>query len=277
LTQTADPKTQHVPSLDLPDDAPVVAAPDLRGVPGGRPPGATRRIELAGLSNLRDVGGYPAAGGEVRWRTLYRSDALHRLDADGVAVVAGLGLRTIVDLRTHAETEIAPTGQDQLAARSTHISILGGGDSLESLPLELDAIYRYIIDQRGDEIAAAIGVLCADGALPGLVHCSAGKDRTGIVVALILAVLGVPDELIAADYALSSVCLDPGRTPVIGRIAEDTRLGDKLTAGLLASPPALISSVLGRVRAAGGSVDGYLISHGLSPADLSSLRAALSV
>jgi protein-tyrosine phosphatase len=268
LTQTADPNTQHVPGQDERDGTSVVAAPD------GHP---ARRIELAGLSNLRDAGGYPAAGGVVRWRTLYRSDALHRLDADGLAALAGLGLRTIVDLRTHAETEFAPTPLDGLAVRFAHISVLGGGDSLQSLPAELDAIYRYMIDERGDELAAAIGVLCADGALPGLVHCSAGKDRTGIVVALILAALGVPDELIAADYGLSAVWLEPGRAPVIGRLAADTGLGDRLTASLLASPPDLITSVLGRVRAAGGSVDGYLTDHGLSRADLSNLRAALIV
>src|SRR5271166_2653874 len=68
-----------------------------------------RRLELEGVFNFRDVGGYPAAGGRTtRWRTLLRSDALHRLDPAGSAVLAGLGLRTVLDLRTQAEAEIAP-------------------------------------------------------------------------------------------------------------------------------------------------------------------------
>ena len=76
-----------------------------------------RRIELPGLMNLRDVGGYPAGGGFLRWRALLRSDGLHRLDAGDAAVLAGVGLRTIVDLRTPAETQIAPSMLDGLTAR----------------------------------------------------------------------------------------------------------------------------------------------------------------
>jgi protein-tyrosine phosphatase len=233
-----------------------------------------RRLELDGVFNLRDVGGYPAAGGRaVRWRTLLRSDALHRLEPAGSAVLGGLGLRTLLDLRTLAEAEIAPSALDGLSAREAHISLLSG--DLSALPLELEAIYRYVIDECGDTIAEAVQVLAAADAFPALVHCSAGKDRTGIVVALILAVLGVPDEVIAADYGLSAVYLDSERTPAIGQLQASTGLGDSLTRPLLSSPPALMLEVLARVRAAGGSVDGYLLDHGVDPADLDQLRAAL--
>jgi protein-tyrosine phosphatase len=237
-----------------------------------------RRLELDGLFNLRDAGGYPTAGGrKVRWRTLLRSDALHRLDAAGSAVLAGFGLRTILDLRTTMEAEIAPSALDGLpaSARLTHISLLTG--DLQALPLELDAIYGHMIDQCGDTIAAAIRVLSTADAYPALVHCSAGKDRTGIVVALILAVLGVPDELIAADYGLSASYLDAERTPAIGQLQASTGLGDALTKPLLSSPPTLMLDVLARARTAGGSVDTYLLGHGLTAADLGRLRAALLV
>ena len=106
-----------------------------------------RRLELEGLFNLRDVGGYPAAGGRsVRWRTLLRSDALHQLDAAGSAVLAGLGLRTVLDLRTTMEAEIAPSALCGLSesSRLVHVSLLTG--DLQALPLELAAIYRYMID-----------------------------------------------------------------------------------------------------------------------------------
>jgi protein-tyrosine phosphatase len=231
-------------------------------------------MPLTGLYNLREVGGYPAAdGGTVRWGTLFRSDALHRLDESGTAAIAALGLRTIVDLRTQMEVDVAPSALAGVTAATTHISLLTG--DLQALPLELDAVYRYIIDACGKTVGEAIKLLCAPDAFPALVHCSAGKDRTGIVIALILAVLGVPDEVIAADYGLSGGYLDQENTAVIGQVKASTGLGESLTNELLASPPALIVRVLANVRASWGSVDEYLLDHGLTAADLASLRAAL--
>jgi protein-tyrosine phosphatase len=232
-----------------------------------------RRIELAGTLNFRDVGGYPVVGGgSVRWRTLFRSDALHPLDSAGVAAVTGLGLRTVLDLRTQLEVDHAPS---PVCGRVTHIPVLTG--ELQGVPLVLDALYRYFIDECGGQIAAAIAELCGDDALPALVHCSAGKDRTGVVIALTLAVLGVPDELIGADYALSARYLDPDQTPAIGQLSASTGLGEELTRALLSSPPELILEVLDRVRAVTGSVDGYLGAHGLTGSGLARLRAALIV
>jgi protein-tyrosine phosphatase len=234
-----------------------------------------RRIDLPGLFNLRDVGGYPtASGAAVPWRTLLRSDALHQLDADGIAALAALRVRTIVDLRTHAEVEFAPSPLDELPVRHTHVSILGG--DLEALPLELEAIYAFVIDECGEAIADAIRPLCRPEAFPALVHCSAGKDRTGIVIAMMLSVLGVPDEVIAADYALSGGYLDPEHTAAIGQLQAGTGLGEELTSELLGSPPQLILASLARARAAHGSIESYLTAHGLTAADLAALRAALA-
>jgi protein-tyrosine phosphatase len=233
-----------------------------------------RRIPLDGLYNLREVGGYPTAdGGTVRWRTLFRSDALHRLDEPGTAAIAALGLRTIVDLRTQMEVDGAPSALDGVTARTAHISLLIG--DLQALPLELDGVYRYIIDACGKTVGEAIKLLCAPDAFPALVHCSAGKDRTGIVIALVLALLGVPDELIGADYSLSSVYLEPDSTAVIGRLKANG-LGGIVAAELLSSPAGLILNVLAWARAAGGgSVYGYLTAHGVGAPDLAALRGAL--
>jgi protein-tyrosine phosphatase len=242
-----------------------------------------RRIELPGVLNLRDAGGYPVeGGGTVRWRTLFRSDALHRLDAAGAAALSGLGIKTVVDLRTQAEADIAPS---PVSGRVIHLPLLANFQVLPAptVPeppgsrLDLRAIYRYFVDECGDNIASAITELAGDGAFPALVHCSAGKDRTGIVIALILAVLGVPDEVIVADYALSGIYLDPELTPAIGQLQASTGLGDQLTSALLASPPELILAVLDRVRALAGSAEGYLRAHGLTDAAFASLRAALIV
>lgn len=236
-----------------------------------------RRLPVPGTHNLRDVGGYPAhGGGVIGWRKLLRSDALHRVDPTGTGVLTALGLRTVLDLRTSYEADIAPSPLDDLArggALTMHVSLIG--DDLDAIPAELAAIYDYIVDDRGGTIGAAIRCLARPGALPGLVHCSAGKDRTGIVVAFALAVAGVPDHVVAADYALSSLYLDPRHTATIGQVRISTGLGDQLTTELLASPPDLIMRVLARARQQAGSIGAYLACHGVTGAELSALRSAL--
>jgi protein-tyrosine phosphatase len=234
-----------------------------------------RHLRVDGTYNLRDVGGYPThAGDSVAWRTLFRSDSLHRLDSRSVAGLAGLDLRTIVDLRADIEVEQRPSAIAGLPARIVRAPIVRDPTVLPPLT-DLGAEYRYMIDECGGSIGTAIRELCAPGALPALVHCAAGQDRTGIVIALVLAVLEVPDELIGADYSLSSVYLDPDSAAVIGRLkAADP--GDKITAELLSSPAELILNVLAWARAAGGgSVYRYLTAHGVGAPDLAALRAAL--
>lgn len=209
----------------------------------------------------------------MRWRTLLRSDGLHRLTDGGRAVLRETGLRTVIDLRTDAEAEIAPSALDAVGARTLRISVAGG--DLRDLPAGLDDVYQYIVDERGPAIGQAIGWLCAPDALPALIHCSAGKDRTGIVVALILASAAVPDDVIAADYALSGSYLDPQATAAIGQLRASSGLQDRLTAALMASPPELILRVLAHVRRRWGSIDDYLLRCGPARGDLDALRAAL--
>jgi protein-tyrosine phosphatase len=236
-----------------------------------------RRVQIPGTLNFRDTGGYPAAGGGVtRYRLLLRSDALHRLDGTAPRVLGPLGLRTVLDLRTGYEADLAPSPLDDLAglgALTMHVSLIG--EDLGELPAELGDIYEYVVDWRGAEIGSAIRTLARPGALPGLVHCTAGKDRTGIVVAFILAAVGVPDHIVAADYALSSLYLDPQHTPTIGHVQQSTGLRDRLTAALLASPPRLMLRVLDRARRREGSIEGYLSRYGVTAADLTTLRSAL--
>jgi protein-tyrosine phosphatase len=243
---------------------------DISGVPG-------RHMAVPGTLNFRDAGGYPVPGGGfIAWRRLLRSDGLHDLGPGALEMLGGLGLRTVLDLRTSAEVEIAPTPIDAMThggALAIPVSLLG--DDLTGMPADLTAIYDYVIDRRGPAIAAVVKSLARPGALPALVHCAAGKDRTGIVVAIALAAVGVPDPFIAADYALSSLYLDPQHTPTIGRVQESTGLGDRLTAALLASPPELILHLLARARRQSGSIDGYLAGHGVTRAELSALRSAL--
>jgi protein-tyrosine phosphatase len=235
-----------------------------------------RRIALPGTLNLRDLGGYPTSdGGTVRWRTLLRSDALHRLDDTGRAALVGFGLRTVIDLRTDEEASCAPSALDGTGARVFHVPLFRA-EAIGTLPPELAAVYRHMIDDRGAAIAEAVGRLSVGGALPGLIHCSAGKDRTGLVAALVLEVIGVPDEIIAVDYAMSAENLDADMAQVMSRIQAISG-GQGLDLGVLGSPPELILEALARVRDQAGSVAGYLIRNGLPRPAIESLRSALVV
>jgi protein-tyrosine phosphatase len=234
-----------------------------------------RWIRLPGTTNLRDLGGYPAAdGGTVRWRTLLRSDALHRLDQSGRAALAGLGLRTVIDLRTDEEVMATPSALDGAGVRTYHVPLFDAS-AIGRLPPELAAIYRYMIDDCGAAVAEAVGRLCTRNALPGLIHCTAGKDRTGLVAAIVLAVIGVPDDIIAADYAMSGTHLDPGAATAISQIRSVSGVGRWLDLGALGAPPQIIHDALARVRAQAGSVPGYLLRNGLTRRDIETLRRAL--
>ena len=241
-----------------------------------------RRIALPGVLNLRDVGGYPVAGGgSVRWRTLFRSDALHLLDAAGAAAVAGLGLRTVLDLRSAAEVDIAPS---PVGGRVTHLPLLA---DLETLPvptvpdsprgeLELGTIYRYFVDECGDRIAAAIGELTSDDAFPALVHCTAGKDRTGWLAAVVLSALGVDREAIETDYLRTTELSQAGIAFMIGRLESKGVANGAAVRPMLEARPEYLAEAFAAVEQEYGDMSAYL-RDGLGADDtvIAGLRANL--
>ncbi|MDP9482065.1 MAG: tyrosine-protein phosphatase [Chloroflexota bacterium] len=162
-----------------------------------------RHIRLPGTRNLRDVGGYPArAGLRTRWRTLLRTDALDRLPAASQAELVGLGLRQVIDLRWPSELDEAPSVfRASDAVRYNSIPLL---DDDPGPGISLAAIYRLMFDTRAPQLVEIVRSLIAPGGLPAVVGCAAGKDRTGVTIALVLAAVGVPTEVVVADYALSA-------------------------------------------------------------------------
>ena len=138
-----------------------------------------RHIAVGGTLNFRDTGGYPVTGGGVtRWRRLLRSDGLHRIDGEGLSVLGTLGLRTVLDLRTYAEAQIAASPLDELAragALTMQVCLLG--EDLDALPDNLTAIYDFIIDNRGPAIGAALRSLARCAARAGALHGRQRQDR----------------------------------------------------------------------------------------------------
>ncbi|WP_166997948.1 tyrosine-protein phosphatase [Paramicrobacterium fandaimingii] len=159
-----------------------------------------------GLSNFRDVGGLPASGGSIRAGRLFRSDALVALTPIGIDQFRQTGISTIFDLRSRVEVEqTQPMLDESTLADYVSLPLLEGAvhDTVTQVPT-LTELYRDLIDEAGESFAR-IGEWVALRSSGGvLVHCTAGKDRTGVAIALLLDAVGVPRERIIADYVISA-------------------------------------------------------------------------
>jgi len=172
-----------------------------------------RRVELEGCLNFRDLGGYVSADGRsVRRGLLYRSDALHLLTQKDVAHIRDeLRVGAIVDLRSTKELDSEGRGPlEQLPIRFHHLPLVDGFDVKAAAmqePIALADRYFRLAEYARGPIARVVQTL-AESDAPAVYHCAAGKDRTGIISAVLLGVLGVPDEVIVADYALSAEAIE---------------------------------------------------------------------
>lgn len=182
---------------------------------------ADRIISLEGGQNFREVGGYPTGdGGRLRRGLLWRSARLDDLTAADVDRVQALGIATIADLRRPSERALNPTS-GRLLARVRLLAWDSHGLRDERLQQQLFKpnadndhyfgaildLYRMIAEEHAIHLRDLIQAV-AEGALPVLVHCAAGKDRTGIAVALVLELVGVEREYVLADYAKTDQLLD---------------------------------------------------------------------
>jgi protein-tyrosine phosphatase len=165
-----------------------------------------RFTKLAGAHNFRDLGGYPTADGRrTRWGRLYRSDALHNLTPDDVAVVRSMGLRTVVDLRTPAEADRLGRGPLADGPIRYHNASLSR-DGMAPMTPDGDLVGRYLsyLDEGAGAFVTVFAEMARADNLPMLLHCMFGKDRTGVLVAVVLESMGVQRRHIVDDFALSS-------------------------------------------------------------------------
>jgi protein-tyrosine phosphatase len=173
-----------------------------------------RHLELEGASNFRDLGGYSANDGRrVRWRQIFRSNHLGHLTAADIAVVRGLGVRSAFDFRGLEERAAAVCAVEEIAVHSLPIEptvvaalrarfAAGSLSAADALEIMRES-YRNYVRLNTHSFRALFGHLLADRA-PLVIHCTAGKDRTGFACALVLHALGVAEDVIAEDYLLTN-------------------------------------------------------------------------
>ena len=250
-----------------------------------------RVLALEAAYNFRDLGGYVTTDGRVtRWRTVFRSDGLHRLTAADLGVMQDIDLRTVIDLRTAGE--LVERGRFPLDAHPVgyhHVSLMDVIWDPGQAPAETSGapvadflLQRYIemIDGAGARIGDIFAILADLDALPAVFHCAAGKDRTGILAALLLSSLGVADDDVVADYALTGEAvprmLAAWKDAAAARPATDAEVAATPTpAAFLAAEPDAMAALLMLIREVHGSTRDYVRTLGVSDAMLADLEAVL--
>ncbi|MBN9630670.1 MAG: tyrosine-protein phosphatase [Actinobacteria bacterium] len=236
-------------------------------------------MPVEGTYNLREVGGYRAGARTVRPGQLLRTDALHAPPPRRRQPVADLRIRRVVDLRSDDEVAASPSLLHEKVV-IVHAPIFTGAAQpvgLGEAEVTLAGVYDVIVDQHGPQLAAAVRLIAESGDDAVLVHCTAGKDRTGLVIALALLAAGVDRDEVVADYALTSANLaGPWADAMLARMRDaGVELGPDLEELVTASPAELMEAVIARWDAEWGSPSAYLRAHGFTDADLAALTAAL--
>jgi protein-tyrosine phosphatase len=238
-----------------------------------------RYIKLEGSVNFRDLGGYRTRHGkELRWYQVFRSDALHLLsERDVLWLRQELRIGDIIDLRSTGELE--SDGRGRLATepiRFHHIPLFDGiGQRDLPTPLTLADSYVLLAEFAKARIARVITTL-AETTDPAVYHCAAGKDRTGVISAVLLGLLDVDDEVIVADYALSQEHLKEIVDRVLATKGYET-IASLLPPDTLHAERGTMMTLLDTVRARYGSMHGYARAAGVSDATIQQLQARLLV
>lgn len=244
-----------------------------------------RHLDFSALHNARDLGGLPTlAGRETRRGALVRSEYLGHLDDAGRQALFDHGVRTIIDLRFARELamsthhyQLNPVGD----INYINISICGEvGDphyevlqQVEAQNGSPDAWIEPQLDLGRGQIGRILQAIANAPAGGVLFHCYAGRDRTGLIAQLLLALVGVPDELIIEDYLLSNVRLAARSQPYLDAIEDAAERERVRQLSLIKAETA--QRVLDVVQQNYGGVEAYLKSAGLSDAEIDTLRQRL--
>jgi protein-tyrosine phosphatase len=241
-----------------------------------------RTIAFEAVFNFRDLGGYRGVGGRpVRWRTLFRADGLHRLNEAESERLRELGIVTVIDLRT--PDEVADRGRvpDAVVARAYHhlpmFDVVPDWSGLPDVaaPGFLADRYTEMLETGRSAVATALELLADPESLPAVFHCAAGKDRTGILAAIVLELLGVDRATVVADYARSHEAMARLDAWLARTHPEFTIEAADRPAAVLEARPETMERFLAAIDGTYGSVDGLVAELGVDRAIVAGLRANL--
>jgi protein-tyrosine phosphatase len=237
-----------------------------------------RMIALEGAVNFRDLGGYAAGDGlQTRWRTLFRADGLGELTETDMGVLREFGIRTVIDLRSGSELERGRFDVEAHPVAFHHfpfIDELPDAQDFDRKPGLLGTQYLEIVRDAGGQILAALDVLAAPEALPAVFHCTAGKDRTGVLSAVVLSLLGVDEPTVVADYALSGAAMLRLRAKLIAKYPEGRETLENIDE-VFSAEPAQMEQLLEHIETEYGSVATYIEGLGAGPGLVDGLRSVL--
>jgi protein-tyrosine phosphatase len=242
-----------------------------------------RLVALEAVHNFRDLGGYRTADGRTtRWRTLFRADGLYRLTAADIVTLEPLGLRTVIDLRS--APELNERGRFPVEAHPVvfhHLPVVDTTWAQGERPhYERDEdfliwAYQEMLTIGAPRFALAFDALVEADALPAVFHCAAGKDRTGILAALLLGALGVSHDDIVADYTLTVAGMARFRVWAEREWPEFAERMASMPAAFGKALPEAMQHILDELCTQHGTIRNYVRSIGVSEATLLALEAVL--
>nr|MBA2678406.1 tyrosine-protein phosphatase [Ktedonobacteraceae bacterium] len=234
-----------------------------------------RYLALEGSYNIRDIGGYPTQDGHtIRWGSIVRADSLSSLSVASQQALVDYPIHTVIDLRRSSELQASP----DVFAESPHVKYVNisllEDESKVGQVQSLEELYRLMLDTSQEPIKLTIEALAQNDTFPCLLHCTIGKDRTGLIVALLLGLSNVDPIIIADDYALSERYLDPLFQSYRAR-AEQNQVDMQRLAWMVRSRRETMLDTLTYLEEHYGGVRSYLSSIGITDQQIESIRSQL--
>jgi protein-tyrosine phosphatase len=243
-----------------------------------------RLVPFEGAHNFRDLGGYAShLGGTTRWGVLYRAGGLHLMTDTDLAELERLDVRTVIDLRRDDERALMPD-----PVPTVHICLMSR--VLENRPMPehgslvdhdhgvafMQSLYTGLLEHAAVEIGQLFRTIAEAGGQPTVFHCTAGKDRTGTVAALLLLWLGVDREDVLDDFELTDRYVTREHHEALFQRMLERGMGPEAAAGMLAAPRASMAAALDLLDAEHGGIEAYLRGPaGVDDATLGRLRELL--